>query len=507
MDLFLFWRYLEKMLKTTSLTPQKCEKICEDALLLISDFESRPQIPKGDKDTQQLLTSFRNPINTLAKFIESHKISPETSDLDTFDVLLSHWIQTNKNRFSLKKDSLKILHETFSFHLAHNSEFRCTQDGKTHFARLSGKHQALKLYNDIAGTDKNHPFFLGKGSFCRVGKSLRYILPLSGALSQKNPEAISPPSLEIKSDKSIALRIPLGSQRDLEVDHESLVLTRISQIYQQKSGKRSFKIPGIVPRAKTVISLNSEGGIRSVGQVQPVFYGDSISLSFKTYMFSLIYQKDGRHKDFLLKGINEMLYGLARAHQAGVVHLDIKGDNIFFNPPGRSLSGLHLADWGMGVFKDLLPELPSVISAENIASIYFFIRPRMPSADLVKILTATNKDEIIEAYKKVDVFALGLALLSLLGRFQPDASQKEKVIVLQKIEGKEFLTDYITLFQDITEERKTELHNKSINNFGLEATNAILSMISGNPDDRPTAEECFRQLNEIHPSDLTLEDD
>ena len=168
------------------------------------------------------------------------------------------------------------------------------------------------------------------------------------------------------------------------------------------------------------------------------------------------YRKQNKklEQNFIIKIFKQLLIGLNYLHSNGIVHRDIKLDNILFDEK----YDIKISDFGIA------------------AQLNLFSNPSSPLKSLFTIVGRMDfaAPEIINNIKydyKVDIFSLGLTMLCLISNIYPIKLKNKKRFIISK-----------------------DIDIKMYNEYLIKL---IKRMILENPSLRPNAKDAFEELNYI----------
>jgi serine/threonine-protein kinase len=167
--------------------------------------------------------------------------------------------------------------------------------------------------------------------------------------------------------------------------------------------------------------------------------------------------------------VDQICSALIRAHEVGVVHRDLKPDNIMLVERGKDEEFVKILDFGIARVR-MTDEMPELTKTGAVFGTPSYMSPEQAAGDPVD--------------HRTDLYAVGSLLFELLcGRRVFEADRGAKVMAMH-----------------VSNEppRPTEHAPEGVINEPLEAL--ILELLEKEPDDRPqTAREVRRRLHEIEP--------
>ncbi len=182
----------------------------------------------------------------------------------------------------------------------------------------------------------------------------------------------------------------------------------------------------------------------------------------------------------ILKGVQDLLTGLAACHKEGIAHRDIKPDNICIQMTGPD--GGHewaLADFGLAT--DISDAGENNV-AGSIGYLSFHDRKLQSKA--------TDESERMELQKKQDLYGLGTSLMDIIyAVINPNDYQSE--VFLNETDKYYAVNQHGGHPGD--EKKIKELLDKVEQKFGLEFRNILYDMIHPDPNERPTADELLER--------------
>ncbi len=196
--------------------------------------------------------------------------------------------------------------------------------------------------------------------------------------------------------------------RDLETSHLVVAKRMKPEVAAEPELKRRFVLEGEALRRIDHPHVVRAMGVEEPEEEPPLLILEALA---GETLGSLMKRQEGCSAEFALPLIERACEALSAVHAAGVIHRDIKPDNLFLMGPIGAPTGIKVLDFGMARFADERAD-------EHSTSILGTAQYMAPEQILVEPVDA-----------RTDVYALGVVMFRMLtGHLPFDAKDKKDLL-------------------------------------------------------------------------------
>lgn len=162
--------------------------------------------------------------------------------------------------------------------------------------------------------------------------------------------------------------------------------------------------------------------------------------------------------------MKQIVMGVAAAHKQGVIHRDLKPDNIMLKDIGRGEVSVKLVDFGIARMMESIQSTTSISGANTVIGTPFYMSPEQ---------CITSKID-----ERSDIYALGIIFYEMLIGEPPFQGATAEIM-------RKHMTD------DVPSMRKIDHH------IPVELENLIFAMLKKRKEERPPLSEVLQRLDEL----------